>query len=298
MDFAPIWRAHLDARDAFAAAFAPRWQHAITEAGLTGTPWYLLDIAAMFAPDPFTLAHLEALGPYTTHERRTHQLALAIHHGLLLPVTDHGYQATSTGRRARLAMIAIIHTGLATHTPLPYRELENIVESLERLSTASMQAARPPTKVCLPCHRRLYPGNGAPALARFLHYSTDLNAYRDDAHMAAWRPYGVSGLCWDAVTVLWREGNAGLDQLAQDHKQSRAVYTDILRPAIAQGWVAIDHDTYRLTEQGQAIRQAAEKATDRTFFTPWACLTESETNLLHQRLIQLRDGLHHQTPAA
>src|SRR5262245_17092564 len=120
MDFAPVWAAHLEAREAFGSALAALWQHALTEAELAGKPWYLLDVAAMFDPDPFTLAQLEVLGPYTALERRAEHLSAAVEHGLLMPVADQGYRATIAGQRARHEVATIVHAAHSTLTPLPH----------------------------------------------------------------------------------------------------------------------------------------------------------------------------------
>jgi hypothetical protein len=58
---------------------------------------------------------------------------------------------------------------------------------------------------------------------------------------------------------------------------------------VERGWIAQHGEAYRVTDRGAALRQGAEEMTDRLFYTPWACLSEAETEELRGLLTQLRD---------
>ena len=52
-----------------------------------------------------------------------------------------------------------------------------------------------------------------------------------------------------------------------------------------------DAGSFRVTERGRALRQAAEDATDRYFYASWAGLNDAELDELRILLMGLRDRL-------
>ena len=134
----------------------------------------------------------------------------------------------------------------------------------------------------------------APALAWIDQYLSDLNAYRDDAHMASWQPSGIGGAAWEAFTCLWRGEARTLAELCDRlafRGHAGQDYVDALEDLAARGWIAAAGEGYRLTDAGRAVREGAEQTTDAYFFAPWACLAESDLEELRALLVGLRDGL-------
>ena len=109
----------------------------------------------------------------------------------------------------------------------------------------------------------------------------DLLAFRDDAHIAAWQPYDVSGHTWEAFTYVWR-GEAGTAaELAEKlpyRNYDEQAYADALEDLTARGWIVQKDGKYVATDKGKQLRQEAERATDRYYDAPWACLDEAETS--------------------
>jgi hypothetical protein len=123
-----------------------------------------------------------------------------------------------------------------------------------------------------------------------------LNAFRDDAHLAAWQPYGVSGHAWEAFTFVWRGDAHTAAELAEKlprRGHSAPAYAEALSDLAGRGWVEETSDgyAYRITEKGRTLRQQAEEATDRYFFAPWTSLNNVEIAQLHTLLTRLRDSL-------
>jgi hypothetical protein len=76
---------------------------------------------------------------------------------------------------------------------LPESDLKRLASLLGRLVEANLTTPESPGKWCLRIARNFDPGVEAPVMARLDQYLSDLSAYRDDAHLASWRSYGVSG---------------------------------------------------------------------------------------------------------
>jgi len=142
---------------------------------------------------------------------------------------------------------------------------------------------------------RAAPGVDAPTLAHIDQALDDLNAFRDDAHLAAWRPHNISGHAWELFTFLWRGEVKNANEMVEKAAQrghSLEAYQAGLNDLLQRGWIEpAGENTYRVTETGKQLRQAAEDATDRYFFTPWLVLNEAETNELHDLLTRLEISL-------
>ena len=136
----------------------------------------------------------------------------------------------------------------------------------------------------------------ASALYRILQYLADLNAFRDDCHVAAWRPYGVGGDAWEALTFVWRGEAHAAEELVEKlpfRGYDVADYTGTLEALAAKGWLAAGDDgAYKMTGEGEKVRQEAEDATDRWYYAVWETLGEGEVDEFGGLLRRLRDALN------
>jgi hypothetical protein len=261
---------------------------------LKGTDWYLLLPALTFEPDTLTVARFQVRNPYSSAHLLAQRFASAASKGLLESVAQNEYRLTDAGRRAVHHIIDAAYAAMATLARMPSSDLERLTMLLRRIVTACENAPEPPGKWCLVHSRRTDPGKNASVIARIDQYLSDLNAYRDDAHLAAWQPHGVSGHAWEVFTFIWRGDAPSLDELyekLQRRGHSRDVYAQALGDLTRHGWISEEAGKYRVTQEGQVLRQEAEDKTDRYFYAPWACLSERESEELRDLLTQLRDGL-------
>ena len=130
--------------------------------------------------------------------------------------------------------------------------------------------------------------------ARIDQYLTDLNAYRNDASLSVWQPYGVSGATWEAFTCLWRGDARTLDALCSRlamRGHARSDYAAALAELVAHGWVAAADDNYRLTDAGRVVREDAERADRPVLLGPVGVPGDGELAELGALLGSLRDGL-------
>jgi hypothetical protein len=298
MNTGDLWHLSWEALQALGAHYGPAIDHAAEGIGIPLGEWYgWLMAARIFEPYPVSTARLQVRAAYSAPARLDEDLAKGVHMGLLEPaagIKGREYHLTEQGHWAIRHLIDTAYTAMIALHPLPNADLERLDALLYRLVRASLAVPEPPGKWCLRIARHYDPGESAPAIVRLDQYLSDLDAYRDDAHLAAWQPCGVSGQTWEAFTMLWRHGLLTLDQLATRLRRrghTPETYAVALDELAARGWIARDGDAYQLTDEGRSQREAAEATTDRYFYAPWSCLSASETAELSDLLIRVQEGL-------
>jgi DNA-binding MarR family transcriptional regulator len=287
-DLYPLSQEALQALDPH---YRPAMQQALADAGLEGRNWPVLLFAQGVERQTLSAARLHALSPYTTVQVLGERLAEAAKQGFLAPA-EGGYRLTEAGRSALQGSFAAVHRALARFEPLPIGDMRRLASLLRRLVDASAAASAPVDKSHLRASRRTDPGAEVSLAAQLDQYLTDLNAFRDDVHIAAWQPTGVDGPTWEALTLVWR-GDADTPEALAEKLAGRrlepAAYTAALRSLAQREWVAERAGAYNATEQGRTIRQQVEDETDRLFYEPWGCLDDGEAQELRSLLTQLGD---------
>ncbi len=289
-----LWPLALENIRVLNRVYGPAMDETAAAAGLEGPEWSLLLPALLFEPDPISAARLHVRGPYTADHSYDARLARLAGHGMLVSAAEKAYRLTDTGRDMVERIIGTAYSVMDELEPLPAADSERLALLLGRLVDAVMAAPVPPDKWSITLSRRTDPGERASVVVRIDQYLSDLNAYRDDAHLAAWRPHGVSGPAWEAFTLLDRSEAQTLNGLYEKLKwrgHPRKVYEEALRGLIERGWVEQDAEEMGVTAKGRAIRQDAEDATDRHFYGPWVCLNSGEVDELEQLLRRLPDAL-------
>ena len=298
-----LWHPAWEALQALGAHYGPAIDHAAEGIGIPLGEWYgWLMAARIFEPYPVSAARLQIRAAYAAPASFDDHLAKGVRLGLLEPAggTKGGeYHLTERGHRAIRQLIDTAYAAMIPLHPLPDADVERLDALLYRLVRASLAAPEPPGKWCLRIARHYDPGENAPAMIRLDQYLSDLDAYRDDAHLAAWQPCGVSGPAWEAFTTLWRHGPLAIDQLASRLRRRGYApedYAIALDELALRGWVARNGEAYQLTEGGRSQREAVEATTDRYFYGPWSCLGADETAELGDLLVRVREGLAGASP--
>jgi DNA-binding MarR family transcriptional regulator len=271
--------------------YRPAMQQALADAGLEGRLWGMLLYAQGVEPQPLRVLWLHGFSPYTTAEVLGERVQEAASLGFLASAED-GYWLTESGRRALHGSFAAVHQTLAGLELLPADDMRRLAELLRRLVDTSFAAPAPADLSHLRASRRTDPGAGLSFAAQIDQYLTDLNGFRDDSHLAAWRPYEIDGTAWEALTLIWRGEADTPEALAEKlagRRQEPAAYAAALRSLAERGWVAEQAGLYSLTEQGRALRQQAEDETDRLFYEPWGSLDDGEAQELRLLLARLGD---------
>lgn len=291
-----VWLVCVEAYHAISKFYVPVMDEKAAEYSLPeGGGWLLLP-ALTFDPDNISAEKLRIRSPYTSAPRYQAGLEELVAGGFLIaePGNDLAYRLCSTGRQAVLAVIQAGYDCMQTLQPLDAGELKTLAKTLYKLVYACLEASEPPGKWSISHSRRIDPGDDAPDMVRIEQYLSDLAAYRDDSHLAAWQIHGIEGHAWEALTVIWRNGPLTLDQLCEQlaHRGfTTEEYQVALADLIKRGWVNLDAGDYCLTELGVKVRESAEADTDGYFYRPWSFLSSQAIRDLERQLSRLRTGL-------
>lgn len=277
------------------------------EAGLEWSDIHMSQMAAAAAAGPegaLTLAFLQDRVPYASPESQAEQARGAAQRGLLDEGEDGAWRLSAKGEALIEGLNETVRDAL-TGLSLPAAEAERAAELLSRQVAGACRDA-PCRTPSLDGSRSFDPGPDAPAPLRLRRYLNDLRAYRDDAHVAAWRETGVDGRTWEAFSHVWGEQVWGepVHSAAEAAEKlgfrgyDQAAYGEALDRAVDEGWLSREGETYELSAAGRALRESVEAETDRNFYAPWH-LDEADAAALRGALDALREALREeQEPTA
>ena len=263
-------------------------------AGLAESPGWFLVQAEEFDPVPLSVENLRMRDIYAS-ERIVQALLELMASEQWLRREGGAYYLTDAGRTLRQKAVQRLLDGFARVESLPVADLERLARHFDRLITASLQSAQPPGVWSLAHSRRRAPAGDAPLLAHIFQYVADFNAFRDDAHMAAWQPLQLDGRTWECFALVASGAAASADEIFRQipHRgYASEDYAAALADLAQRGWLE-EHDMhrYRLTAQGRRVVGEVEQRTNSYFYEPWSCLSEQEIADLPTLIVQLRDAL-------
>ena len=187
IDQKQLWTLAEETMRAFAPFYREAMQKAIQDSGAPDN-WFALSLARGSDPAPFTVERNHALYPYTAPDRFAETLEELARLELLERVGEGAYRLTDLGRKAVEDIFEAAHQGLDAVEPLPAGEMDQLNGLLYRIVEATLAAPEPDEKWAIAYSRWTDPGEGASGSVKTDQYLTDLLRYRDDAHIAAWKP--------------------------------------------------------------------------------------------------------------
>jgi hypothetical protein len=182
--------------------------------------------AALLGPEPFSTTQFMRLFPCGLACLSEERFAAAAQQGYLVSDERGRSQATEAARATARQLLGAMVSPVAHLQPMPDEPLRRLVDYLARLADASLAAPEPSNTFIAHKRKYMHPSSEAPLLSRLAQSISELSAYRDDVHIAAWQALGVEGHAWEVLTTLWRDGAATLDGL-QDWLESRGVPQDM-----------------------------------------------------------------------
>jgi predicted transcriptional regulator len=262
--------------------------------GLEGPDLYFLQGAHGFAPNAVTPEHFTKRGPYGNPKAAHEQLEKMVSRGWLEVASRGQYALTDQGEELAKEIFSFAGDLYGSLEPLPDDDLERITALLDKVVESARSVPEFEEKWGLSWGALFDRGPSAPAAVRLRRRMLDLFAFRDDAHIAAWKPYGVKGYVWETLTYVW-QGDAGTAaELAEKlpyRNLDEETYAGALKELVAKGWIAEDEGKHVITKEGKALRQEAEDATDRYFDAAWVVLSDEEMGELKGLLEKLAEAL-------
>lgn len=274
--------------------YGPAMEQAAETLGVSLRNLRVMWLTMIYDPDPISTSVIQHQTPYSNAEIFQQRLEEAAQRGWLSPLPGDVYQITSHGRSAVESVLDAAYTCLMGLTPLSNNDLMQVRKYLWRLVEHCLQVDTPDIKHNLLLSRRGDPGAQVAEIVRIEQHLTDLNAFRDDAHLAAWDVYHVNAPTWEAFSLLWRSEATNLDGLCENlarRGHQRSTYAAALQGLVRRGWVMEVGGDYQVTRNGETIRLAAEVATDRNFYGPWDALTADEQDYLWTSLDKMGNVL-------
>ena len=261
-------------------------------AGRAESPGWFLMQAAEFAPESLTVARLRVRDIYAS-ERLVLAMLEIMASEQWLDRAGEEYSLTATGQALINRSRERIHRRAAEVQLLSETDLHLLESLLSRLVTASLASPTPPSVWCLAHSRNRAPENTAPVVVKLLHYSADFNAFRDDAHMAAWGRFLQNGAAWEAFALLCTGEADSIETVYQHlaHRgHTRQDYTMALADVCERGWLepVPERGAYTPTESGQEVWRDVERQTNTYFYAPWSCLSETEITTLHELFVAIQ----------
>jgi DNA-binding MarR family transcriptional regulator len=261
---------------------------------LEGPDIGFLQIGYAYSPDPLAVKSYMDRGPYANPENYGRQMDAAVERGWLEKVTDGQYKLSAKGRKTVDQFFEMGNQLFSDLPALPEFESNRAADLLAKVVEYAYDLPEPALKATMEIGIRLNPGVDAAPMLRIRRHLTDMNYYREDAHIAAWQPfYNLDGRVFETLTLLWRDQAANpaelAEQLSEYRNYDQADYTAALDDLVTRGWAVKDDGRYIITEAGKKIRQEAEDCTDETFAKTFAILSEAETEELKGLLEKLAE---------
>lgn len=262
------------------------------QAGQAESPAWFLIQAAEFDPEPLSVARLRVRDIYAS-ERIVAALLEVMAAERWLDRHGDDYYLRAEGR-AVLDRIRANRTRRLRALTLPDEPLTRLERALRGVIDRSLVSGDPPGTWSLAHSRRRAPTDDAPPAEKVFQYVADVNAFRDDCHMAAWQPLGVSGRVWETFGLVADGAAVSPDALFDAlcyRGYSVADYAAALDELSARGWAAPAADGWQLTDNGRAVRAAAEQRTDAAFYAPWNHLSAAGLLALGDDIVTLNQQL-------
>lgn len=270
----------------------------LQELSIQGSDVGVVQTAMSELPNPITPEVYLSRTPYQSREIVLAQFEGACERGYLQKADEAAYHLTDQGESVAREIPATAVKTAASIQPLPENEAEQLTALMWKVvaaALASIEIKHP----ALDRSRYYDPGPEAPATEKIRRYLNDLNAFRDDAHIAAWQAYDLAGYEWEAFSHIHGEyvfggavsnGQELAEKLSSFRGYDAEAYESALQKLVERGWLRAENGRYAVSEEGKFVRDAVETETDRLFFDPWN-LTEKEEERLKALLEKYHEAL-------
>jgi Mn-dependent DtxR family transcriptional regulator len=288
-----IWEVSHRTLRAFAPHYQPHLDATAKKFGLDPPTWYPLIPAHTFMPDPTSVERLRVRSPYSSPRYYEEPILSLYERGFLVESPLGGYTLTAEGDEAVNSITESAYESMQAIPVLGEGVMQSLAYSLGRLVQACMIYGEPISRWSIIYSRRLDEAPIDAYSAKIDQYLSDLAAFRDDAHLASWKSYNVSGHAWDILSSVWKDGPLSIkkvsDQLAR-RRWSMAETDNAVDELRNRGWIEVSGDL-SVTEKGKDVRDESESLTDKYFFSPWSTVDDRDLTSISELLPNLTELL-------
>jgi predicted transcriptional regulator len=233
-------------------------------------------VASQVAPKPISVALLGKRTPYQNPKTVKNTLVAAIEVGYLQSEGNGNYIISEKGTQVIKDIHFAFYDQINKINKFPPEKMKALASLLSKLVDGCIKSNLDTGTICLVISHNGHPGVEVDSLAIVDQHLDDLNAFRDDAHIAAWQPIGLDGITWEALTFLWQgEYNTAIKLAERLPYRDYAVedYTQALADLEKRGWIEKAGDAYQITTTGKELREQVETTTDHNYYAPWKVLS-------------------------
>ena len=267
-----LYPAIVAATRAITGIYQPVIERCCQEFGISSQCLFILLAVPTFEPKPVSVEILNIRSPYTAPDQYQAILQELARKGYLHTAAEGQYRITSTGLDLLKTFLTAVYQIMGDNQSLPLIEQMDLASRLKMLADSCLAAPDPPGTWCIRHVRRMDPGTRVPMMARIDQFLSELQAFRDDAHLAAWRGIESNGHTWDILTHLWVHREANPDSIFQAlarRGNSREQSLTAVELLIKRGWIKREGVNLSITSYGAELRQNAENTTDRYYLAPF-----------------------------
>lgn len=249
-------------------------------------------VASGLAPKPMTLDVYSKRNPYANPTGIESLLSAAANDGYLAQDDNGGYTLTEKGANAINATNDAFYKRINEVNQFPADKLKELTGLLGKLVDACKKADLVNGNLCINISFNGHPRVEAGSLAQADQQIDDLNAFRDDSHISAWKPSGVNGHAWETFSFVWNGEANTVEKLVERlpfRNYTAEDYTKTLADLTQRGWTEPGIDGYKATAEGIKVREEAEDKTNQNHFGPWKVLTDDELTNLFELLNELKE---------
>lgn len=249
-------------------------------------------IAYQLSPKILTETLYRKRAPYNNPQAICENLADAAKAGYLEGEDGGGYRISQQGKTAIELVHKRFYDQINEVNLLSAAKLGSLVELLRKLVDAAGRAEFSSGVFSLELVQAGHPEVKPGTLAEVDQLLDDLNAFRDDAHIAAWIPTGVSGHVWEVLTFIWNGEAKSAAELVEKlpyRSYLEDEFQETLDTLVQLGWINKEEDGYTATPEGARIREEAEERTNQNYFGPWQALSDQELETLGDLLQELKE---------
>lgn len=279
-----LWVKIQAAQGAIVQNLSPKLQAVIENSIFHEVPgWFHIGFAYYIRPDAMIVERIRTRNPYSPEQDLANNIKSLQDVGFI----DANNVITDEAFNAYQALIDAQDDLVGELDLMPVDELEAVADYLNRAYEAAL-------KLDAPCLQDVSRYDLPDTVVHKIYYLIyRLSAWRDDAHLQAWKTLDVDGHTYEAFSLIW-DGTAttaeGIAEARPFRGYEVADWQTTLDNLVDKAWLITDADKYIVTEDSKSMRDDVETKTDELFYQVFSGLSDSEIEKLLHLLQEIQEN--------